>query len=140
MGGGHTPLGWFTDSVKNPPSDPDVSYQGSSIKEGAMVRWAQDNATDASQSGRQKYATDYIYNPSVDSSKGAPGNNEVHFEYLLDPISPSTMQNRSGIAIHPDGECDGTMGCIGIQTWNDCKRVQYILQNYHGLKIKVESP
>ncbi len=153
-GGGHTPLGWFTDEVKTPPSDPDQPYEGSStrILQGAMVRWAQDNNTDAAQSGLQVYAgaqdwpfpesseyDSYVYDPAVDGSLGAPGNSELHFEYLLDPIPPSTMQNRTGIAIHPDGECDGTAGCIGIQTWKDCNRVQYTLKNYHGLKIKVES-
>ncbi len=82
----------------------------------------------------------YVYDSDVDGNFGASGNNEVHFAYLLDPIPPSTNHGRDGIAIHPDGECDGTAGCIGIQTWNDCNRIQYTLKYYHGLKVKVESP
>lgn len=52
-------------------------------------------------------------------------------------------QNRTDIQLHPDGECTdsvmgGTAGCIGIQKYNACLEVQQTLNQYHGLKIKVE--
>jgi hypothetical protein len=58
-------------------------------------------------------------------------------------IAPGTAQGRTDIQIHPDGECTdnvmaGTAGCIGIQTYRDCEQVLKTLENYHGLKVKVQ--
>jgi hypothetical protein len=67
----------------------------------------------------------------------------IKFKFDMEPITPSTWQGRSGIQIHPDGECNdnimgGTAGCIGVQTYNDCREIDAILTGYHGLKVKVQ--
>jgi hypothetical protein len=36
----------------------------------------------------------------------------------------------------PDGEKNGTAGCIGIQTVPACLEVQKILNKFHGLKVR----
>jgi hypothetical protein len=53
-------------------------------------------------------------------------------------VSPTTSQDRVGIQIHPDGQRDGTAGCIGIQNYDHCRQVAQILRLYHGLKVKVQ--
>jgi hypothetical protein len=73
-----------------------------------------------------------------DAQIGSPSPSEISFKFDVFPIPPTTTQNRTGIQIHPDGFKDGTAGCIGIQSYDNCRQVLQVLRRYHGLKVKVE--
>jgi hypothetical protein len=138
-GGGHMPPGWYHmyRRLDFRASQRDVSRgSGNSrvIRQGSYVRWEQDDATGASR----RYTNNYIYNAMYarDRSIGLP--TVARFKWQLEPIPPNTAAGRTQLQIHPDGRKNGTMGCIGIQTYNDCLSVNAILQRYHQLSLMVE--
>jgi hypothetical protein len=135
---GHTPPGWWrlfwkavTDEQRDKESGSGTSKR---IKQGGYVRWKQDDAPDA----EGRYTTPFVYDAS-DSNDVTIGEPEaIDFKYEMAVISPTRAQNRSYIQIHPDGKKDGTRGCIGIQSYQECVEVDSTLTNYNGLKFKVE--
>ncbi|MEO8616437.1 MAG: hypothetical protein ABI600_14935 [Luteolibacter sp.] len=143
-GYGHTPPGWWETERRTDftgPQPDKISGNGSDkkIKQGGYVRWKQDDETAAAN----RYTTPYRYDASNahDAAIGEP--TAIRFKFDMTAIAPGTAQGRTDIQIHPDGECadnvmGGTAGCIGIQTYNDCLKVDGILQRFHGLKVKVQ--
>jgi len=143
---GHIPPGWWVCTTRRTDFDgPDQRDKESGsgatkkISQGGYVRWKQDDETDPAK----RYTRLYRYDASNphDATIGKPIS--IMFKYDLMPIEPVTAPRRSEIQIHPDGECTdpkmaGTAGCIGIQTFKDCKIIDAILQRFHGLKIKVQ--
>ena len=63
----------------------------------------------------------------------------TYFKANLSVIPPSVTYGRTDLQVHPDGSRNGTAGCIGIQGIADTKRVKYLLQNFHGLKVKCKT-
>ena len=143
-GFGHTPPGWWktkrrTDFTGAQPDQISGTGPNKKIKQGGYVRWKQDDEADAAN----RYTTVYRYDASNthDAAIGEP--TSIRFKYDMDPITPSEAQNRTDIQIHPDGECTdnvmaGTAGCIGIQSYSYCEQVLRTIENYHGLKVKVQ--
>jgi hypothetical protein len=72
-----------------------------------------------------------------DASIGEP--TSISFKFELLPLPPSSGQTRTDIQIHPDGKQDGTAGCIGIQKYDGCLEIRYVLRSYNNLKTKVET-
>ena len=146
-GNGHAPPCWYSLKLRtdyNQPSQKDAPHgEGNSktIQQGGYVRWMQDDNYDASNSYTQRYF--YDASKLRDRTVGEP--TPIRFKYQLETIKPANVsaviaaQNRSEIQLHPDGECNGTAGCVGVQTYLDCQQVDDVLTNYHGLKIKVQS-
>lgn len=151
---GATPPGWYRVESKN-GATPEDKIKGSGaqkvIRQGAFSRWKQDDETDPDK----RYKGNYVYRASEprDAAIGEP--TSIRFQYNLVPIRAKgaqtvaegtegsilkipEAQNRNEIQIHPDGKCDGTAGCVGIQKYNDCVEVKDALQRYNTLKIKVE--
>lgn len=143
-GFGHTPPGWWsterrTDFSGEQPDAKSGIGANRKIRQGGYVRWSQDDETSAAA----RYTTRYRYDASNahDASLGEP--TSLKFKYALEAIPPSEAQDRTDIQIHPDGECldpimAGTAGCIGIQTYQDCKQIDYVLQRFHGLRVKIQ--
>lgn len=138
-GGGHMPPGWYYMYRRTDFSvgQTDVRRNGSSslvLRQGAYVRWQQDDAIDL----RQRYTNDYIYNSAYSRDRDIGLPTVARFKWQLEPIPPNTAANRTQLQIHPDGRKNGTMGCVGIQSYNDCLSVNAILQRYHQLSLLVE--
>jgi hypothetical protein len=139
-GKGHTPPGWWTatenDLATSEMQSAKVVHAGQaneSWKQAGFCRWLQDDPT-------TQYSTAWEYhaNNTQDSSIGRP--TIIEFKFRLAPINPTTPYNRTGLLIHPDGKRDGTLGCIGVQSYLQCQQVRRTLRNYHGLKLKVQNP
>ena len=143
-GYGHTPPGWWktarrTDFTGAQPDKISGTGSNKKINQGGYVRWKQDDETAAAN----RYTTPYRYDASNthDAAIGEP--TTIRFKFDMTAIAPGTAQDRTDIQIHPDGECTdnvmgGTAGCIGIQTYSDCEQVLRTLENYHGLRVKVQ--
>lgn len=99
-----------------------------------FCRWRQDDFFEG-----QRYTVDFVYDKSIihDMKVGRP--DFIEYKFRLFPIPPTRVYNRSGLLIHPDGNRDGTFGCIGLQTWAGVKGMVEILRRYHGLKLKVQN-
>lgn len=144
-GKGHTPPGWWW-AVENPLAlNEQQTHKASGKitnlgqvnekwKQGAFCRWLQDDAP-----AGQRYSGNYVYDKTKvqDAQLGAP--TFLEYKFRLFAILPTTPYSRTGLLIHPDGEKDGTLGCIGIQSWTDVNEVAETLTNYHGLKVKVQN-
>jgi len=86
--------------------------------------------------GNGRYTKNYECNASEDKLIGEP--KSVSFKFEILPLPPSSGQTRTAIQIHPDGEKDGTAGCIGLQKYRECLEVRDVLRSYNNLKVKVE--
>lgn len=149
--GGHVPPGWFSqkicklkwvnesddkhqinrneiDGEKNPP----LPF----LDQGSYCRWKQDDE----QVEENRYTENFRYYPSLahDANIGSPESLTIKFKYDVDAIYPTDMQSRYAIQIHPDGKKNGTAGCIGIQSYSDCQKINRKLNEFHGLKLKVQ--
>jgi hypothetical protein len=136
---GHTPPGWWINYERTALSRSQNNTskgEGNSrkITQGSYCRWQQD---DAAAEGR--YTENYKYDASKqkDASIGEP--TSISFKFELLPLPPSSGQTRTDIQIHPDGKQDGTAGCIGIQKYDGCLEIRYVLRSYNNLKTKVET-
>ena len=58
------------------------------------------------------------------------------FKFELSPIGDFTT--RTYLQIHPDGFCDGTAGCVGIQAFDDCCKVLYLVRHYFQTRLLVD--
>ncbi len=137
-GKGHTPPGWWTVTenalATGEMQAAKVAHAGQaneSWKQAGFCRWLQDDSTN-----RYSTAWEYHANNTHDFSIGRP--TIIEYKFRLAPIAPTTPYHRTGLLIHPDGKRDGTMGCIGVQSYIQCQRVRRTLQNYHSLKLKVQ--
>jgi len=81
---------------------------------------------------------DFVYDKSIshDAQIGQP--TFIEYKFRLFAIPPTTPYSRSGLLIHPDGKRDGTLGCIGLQTWEGVNGAANVQRRYHGLKLKVQ--
>jgi len=141
----HAPPGWWRTTRRTDFNDPDQRDKESGsggtkkISQGGYVRWKQDDETDPAK----RYTKLYRYDAANAHDAGIGEPKPIQFKYQLDAIMPETAQGRTNIQIHPDGECTdpemaGTAGCIGIQTYSNCEQVLRTLENYHGLKVKIQ--
>ena len=78
----------------------------------------------------------YGYDNGNDANpyEGIPAS--IHFKFELCPIGNFTT--RDLLQIHPDGFCDGTAGCIGVQTYSDCCKLLFLVNNYYQTRILVD--
>jgi hypothetical protein len=124
---GHLPPGWWHVGPYRTVSSVQDNQQldDGTIKQGGYCRWLTDD-------GANPYARLYHYDP------GRDGNAPTSIKYKFDLLSIKGTQDwtRDGFQIHPDGEKNGTAGCIGIQTVPACLEVQKILNKFHGLKLR----
>lgn len=137
-GGGHTPPGWYyiyrrTDLSDSQIDDIDQKNGNYIVRQGPYVRWMQDDA----QNSEARYTTNYVYNRhnTRDRNIGLP--TTVAFKWQIEPIPPDTASGRTHLQIHPDGRKNGTMGCIGIQSYSDCLAVHSLLRKYHQAHLLV---
>jgi hypothetical protein len=132
---GHLPPGWWslgplrTETDMLPHYSDWVDAEGVT-RQGYYSRWDQDDSVPGS------YRQNFKYDPRIaqDTAVGPP--KSTCFKFDLAVIPPTTAYNRKFLQIHPDGERNGTAGCVGIQAVADCKEVRRILKNYHDLKLK----
>jgi hypothetical protein len=73
-----------------------------------------------------EYHADNIQNSSI----GRP--TIIEFKFRLATIAPITSYDRTGLLIHPDGKGNGTLECIGIQSYLQCQQVRRTLRNYYA--------
>lgn len=159
-GFGHVPPGWWRQSSAGALTGAQLDQKkgtgnSTTIKQGAYMRWRQDDEQDPAK----RYTKPYRYDASNEHDRALGEPVGIGFKYNMVPITvndpqpPFTgaeeavkyipeSQNRFAIQIHPDGECNdpvmgGTAGCIGIQTYQGCYDVRDLLQRYHSLKVKV---
>lgn len=143
-GKGYTPPGWWWAVENQLATTEQQLYQAAGYiqnrgqpnetwNQAAFCRWLQD---DAAAGGR--YTVDWIYNRSIphDAQIGQP--TFMEFKFRLFAVPPTTPYSRTGLLIHPDGKKDGTLGCIGLQTWDGVNEAVGVLRRYHGLKLKVQ--
>ena len=136
---GHTPPGWWINYERTELSGSQQNTsegEGDSrkITQGSYCRWEQD---DAAAEGRYSESYKYDASKQKDATIGEP--TSISFKFELLPLPPSSGQTRTDIQIHPDGKQDGTAGCIGIQKYDGCLEIRYVLRSYNNLKTKVET-
>jgi hypothetical protein len=124
---GHLPPGWW---LIGPYRDVSASQDNKVldngiVKQGAYCRWLTDD-------GPNPYQAPYRYNPAVDN----PAPTSIKFKFDLTAVAGTSDYGREGFQIHPDGEKNGTAGCIGLQPVQACKGVQKVLRSFHGLKLR----
>lgn len=139
-GGGHVPRGWYfgyrrTDFSGNQRDSRNSQNGRVTIRQGAYVRWQQDDA----RSAEERYTNDFVYNSRYERDRRAGLPRSVMFKWQLVPIAPNTAHGRTQLQIHPDGRRNGTRGCIGIQNYSDCLSVNRILTNYNQCNLLVET-
>jgi hypothetical protein len=140
-GNGHTPPGWWWQHERQPLTANQLSIWRvedgeSALKQGGYCRWIVDDAVDSIQ----RYTKPFRFRPNNahDAQIGSPLPFEISYKFDLFPIGGTRFYGREGLQIHPDGEKNGTAGCIGIQNNIDTRQVAQVLRRYHGLKLKVQ--
>ena len=149
---GPTPMGWYGLWDRN-PNDSDqepwmrTSWLGSSrpqtnhhrnaaqsllgyVQQGSYCQWAALGNHEIPNKGFYAYDNDDDNAPYV----GMPAS--IHFKFELSPIGNFTT--RTFLQIHPDGFCDGTAGCVGIQSYADCVKVLFLLRHYFETRLLVD--
>jgi len=74
-----------------------------------------------------------VYDPETD---GAKTPTPIQFKFDLNKMLDS-QTSRTDIQIHPDGHNDGTLGCIGLQNYQDAIRVNYLLKHLRATPMNV---
>jgi len=138
-GGGHIPIGWYlgyrrTDFSDKQRDSETTRGEAIRIRQGAYVRWRQDDAV----STTDRYTSDFIYDSSFTKDRRIGRPVTVRFKWQLEPIRPNWAFGRTQLQIHPDGKKNGTMGCIGIQSYVDCLSVNRILTDYNQCNLLVQ--
>lgn len=135
QGRGPTPPGWYglyertdfrttwdgrarpqTDHTNGPNRQP-LGY----LQQGSYCQWS-------SPGNRDTY-----------THQGANPPASIRFKFELVPWGHNA-HGRTVLQIHPDGLNDGTAGCVGLQTYNDCCRIFFLLRHYFGTRLNVETP
>ena len=137
-GKGHIPGGWYIayrrkDITRIQSDLIDGEGETRTIRQGAYVRWYQDDVVELSK----RYKTNYIYNGALEHDRKVGLPYRIKFKWQLEPIPPDDASGRSHLQIHPDGKKDGTLGCIGIQQYDGCVKVSSMLNNFNQTNILV---
>ncbi len=133
---GHIPPGWWfnferTDFKASHSNSETGSGNSKVIRQGAYCRWKQDDLPEDND-----YVEDWVYKASNPSDKFIGEPVSIKFKYELLPLPPTSGQDRSAIQLHPDGKKNGTSGCIGIQQYDACSQILYVMRNYNNILIK----
>lgn len=134
-GSGPTPVGWYglwerTDfrtwweGRARPQTDHTIGRNGQQLgylQQGSYCQWS-------GPGNRTAY-----------THQGANPPSSVRFKFELVPWGHNA-HGRTFLQIHPDGFNDGTAGCVGLQAYNDCCRVFFLLRHYFGTQLNVETP
>lgn len=147
---GPTPMGWYGLWDRN-PSDGNAgmrtNWDGSSrpqtnhhrnadglslgfVQQGSYCQWAQPGNHEIP--GKGPFGYDNAKNN--DPYQGMPAS--IHFKFELSPIGNFTT--RTYLQIHPDGFNEGTAGCVGIQNYDDCCKVLYLVRHYFQTRLLVD--
>lgn len=135
-GRGPTPSGWYglyerTDfrttweGRARPQTDHTKDRNGQSLgylQQGSYCQW----------SGPGNYSG----NPYRHQGANPPAS--IRFKFELVPWGHNA-NGRTVLQIHPDGWNDGTAGCVGLQSYEDCCRVFFLMRHYFGTSIRVET-
>ena len=100
------------------------------VQQGSYCQWAQSGNHNIPGKG----AYGYDNGNNSDPYQGMPAS--IHFKFQLVEIGNFTT--RSELQIHPDGFCDGTAGCVGIQTYDDCCKVLFLVRHYFQSRLLVD--
>ncbi len=74
-----------------------------------------------------------IYDPATDGET-----RPIPLMFKFDLIKMLNSQTkRDAIQIHPDGHNDGTLGCIGLQIYQEAIRTNYLLKQFRAIPISV---
>jgi len=74
-----------------------------------------------------------VYYPKSD---GEQHPTSIMFKFDLNKML-SSQTKRTDIQIHPDGHNDGTLGCIGLQNYQNAIRTNYLLKHLRAIPISV---
>ena len=147
---GPTPLGWYGLWDRNPAdvnggmrttwdgtARPQTNHHNdasgtflSYVQQGSYCQWASAGNYDIPNKGLYGYDNNDKNAPYV----GMP--DSIHFKFELSPIGDFTT--RTFLQIHPDGFCDGTAGCVGIQSYADCTKVLFLVRHYFQTNLLVD--
>jgi hypothetical protein len=100
------------------------------VQQGSYCQWA----TPGNYNIPNKGLYGYDNGNDSDPYDGMPAS--IHFKFELVEIGNFTT--RDLLQIHPDGFCDGTLGCIGIQTYDDCCKVLFLVRHYFQSRLLVD--
>jgi len=134
-GSGPTPLGWYGlwertgfrtwwEGRARPQTDHTIGRNGQQLgylQQGSYCQWS-------GPGNRTAY-----------THQGANPPSSVRFKFELVPWGHNA-HGRTFLQIHPDGFNDGTAGCVGLQTYNDCCRFFFLFRHYFGTQLHVETP
>ena len=150
-GSGPTPIGWYG-LFERLDFNPDWQFNQKTQR---WIRPQQDHNFNHPSGGRQRpplqdTTAEYwqqgsysqwsmVGNRTTYTHRGAATPPSVQFKVELVNWGHNA-HGRDLLQIHPDGWNDGTAGCVGIQTYNDCCRVFFHLRHYYGTQIHVETP
>jgi hypothetical protein len=141
---GPTPMGWYGlferadmrtwwDGSSRPQTNHHLNASSSFlgfVQQGSYCQW--DQPGNHNIPGKGAYG--YDNGSASDPYQGMP--NSIHFKFELSPIGNFTT--RTSLQIHPDGFCDGTAGCVGIQAYDDCTKVLYLVRHYFQTRLLVD--
>ncbi|MES2440208.1 MAG: hypothetical protein V4584_14155 [Verrucomicrobiota bacterium] len=148
---GPTPMGWYGLRARNrgnnnndmrttwtsDGSRPQTNHHHNAsgnflgyVQQGSYCQWEQ--AGNHNIKGKGAYGHDN--GNDADPYQGMPAS--IHFKFELSPIGNFTT--RDSLQIHPDGFRDGTAGCIGIQAYDDCCKVLFLVRHYFQSRILVD--
>ena len=100
------------------------------VQQGSYCQWAQPGNHNIPDKGLYGYDN----GNAADPEQGLPPS--IHFKVELSEVGEFTP--RTYLQIHPDGFNDGTLGCIGIQNYDGCCKVLYLLNHYFQTRILVD--
>lgn len=123
----------WTPSGSRPQTNHHLNGNGGTlgyVQQGSYSQWAQPGNYNIPGKGF------YGYDNGNDSDPFHGMPDSVHFKFQLVEIGEFTT--RSELQIHPDGYCDGTAGCIGIQTYDDCCKVLFLMRHYFQSRLLVD--
>lgn len=140
-GRGPTPVGWYGlyertdfrtvwDGRSRPQTNHTIGQNGRPLgylQQGSYCQWEDEGNRDGQhQNGAYQHSGD---NPP----------DSIQFKFELLPWGHDA-HGRTFLQIHPDGFNDGTSGCVGIQTYDDCCHIFFLHRHYFGTKMLVEIP
>ncbi len=100
------------------------------VQQGSYCQWAQDGNHVIPGKGLYGYDNDNASDPF----QGMPAS--IHFKFELSPVGSFTT--RTELQIHPDGFCDGTAGCVGVQSYDDCCKALFLVRHYFQTRLLVD--
>ncbi|HCN29397.1 MAG TPA: hypothetical protein DIT64_11725, partial [Verrucomicrobiales bacterium] len=150
-GRGPTPVGWYglyerldinpnwqfsqrTQRWSRPQQDhnynhPSGGHRRPPLQDATGQYWQQGSYSQWSTAGNR---TAYTH-------RGAAPPPSVQFKFELVNWGHNA-HGRDLLQIHPDGWNDGTLGCVGLQNYNDCCRIFFLLRHYFGTRLQIETP